>query len=451
MKKKVGIFVDHPIRDLNGMVLLCISLLKADDVECYLIPMNISNLELEIVNPDYILFPGYRQGAFKKYKEFKERGKVLGFLETEGGFYEYPEVIKNIVCFENPKFPDRVFSWGEVYKKICIENNFVLPDLITVSGNPRFDVPFHISKSALKEEDKYILVNAKFPGVVVRDDDEFESNKSYTSVFDLETQKAMYNKRSEFVLTIKKILNETDYKIKLRPHPFESLSFYKRQFSEFETSRVEILNNEDIYSAIRDSWCVISTNCTTSYDAHVSGVISLNLKYLSLIKDFNLLEGVSLDIASVDELIITLHNIKSGLISKKSSNQFLRVNDSIYNSGGHASVIIAENIIKDLKRIKAPRKGNKIWNIVTGNLKYNIHPTKKVLKSIVRLFKFEVQDFKKYALESRVSEWRKSYKYFDAQTVKERLKYLNIDLNSVIVSRKSFSNSVKLTRLEKIE
>jgi hypothetical protein len=81
---------------------------------------------------------------------------------------------------------------------------------------------------------------------------------------------------ADFVMLIKEIaLRHPDHTVVFRPHPSESLDFYRLAFKYFKN--VAVTNEGSVLNWIRSADLVIHSNCTTGIEAVLAGRPVLNL------------------------------------------------------------------------------------------------------------------------------------------------------------------------------
>ena len=95
--RRVAIVVDHPMRDLAGLVLVA-SELCGRGVVCHLVPLNRQDAEIWALRPDFVLLNFLRRGANEDFaRRLHRAGIPFGLLDTEGGVWpseaSYAEIL----------------------------------------------------------------------------------------------------------------------------------------------------------------------------------------------------------------------------------------------------------------------------------------------------------------------------------------------------------------------
>jgi hypothetical protein len=88
-------------------------------------------------------------------------------------------------------------------------------------------------------------------------------------------QQAVHDFADLVVLIKETALAYPDYKIVLRPHPSENLTFYRQAFSRIEN--IMVRRDKSVLNWIRSANLVIHSNCTTGIEAVLAGRPVLNL------------------------------------------------------------------------------------------------------------------------------------------------------------------------------
>src|SRR3972149_5168162 len=108
---RIAIVVDNPFRALPGLVLLAARLCQ-HGATCYLVPMNLRQVEIWSLAPDFVLLNYLRKTNEGFARQLIEAGLQVGVLDTEGG-------IVNLDDYEQSLPSDRsvcekvsvVFAW----------------------------------------------------------------------------------------------------------------------------------------------------------------------------------------------------------------------------------------------------------------------------------------------------------------------------------------------------
>lgn len=226
----------------------------------------------------------------------------LFYLHDEGafylrGFYEH-DIIRtyptNLVDEPQTK---QVFFWGERQKDIYASHTS--PDthpLLATVGAPRFDLCKRKYEKIDQErvshlQSKYgefILFCTRFPGFNPAPDviSPLGKRKLGYARYGLSTESQavrhvfnMWHKVGDDFISFVKLIQEAaffypDQQFLVRPHPAENHYFYKEAFSSFPN--IVIDHSGDLRPVIRAAKLVIHSECTSGFEAALSGTPSIN-------------------------------------------------------------------------------------------------------------------------------------------------------------------------------
>jgi surface carbohydrate biosynthesis protein len=139
-RNRVALIVDHPLRDLAGMILLARELAERD-VDVWLVPMCFQTREIFALAPDFVLLNYLRESNAGWVRSLHECGIAYGLLETEGGFYGDMNAYGRLF----PRDDDLVKGltvhcvWGERMAKWWREALSFDAGRLSLTGLPRFD------------------------------------------------------------------------------------------------------------------------------------------------------------------------------------------------------------------------------------------------------------------------------------------------------------------------
>ena len=85
-KPRVALVVDHPQRDLAGLVLTAFELCR-HGATCYLVPLNLQEREVWALAPDFVLLNYARLPNERFAHRLTEARIGFGVLDTEGGVW----------------------------------------------------------------------------------------------------------------------------------------------------------------------------------------------------------------------------------------------------------------------------------------------------------------------------------------------------------------------------
>ncbi len=189
-----------------------------------------------------------------------------------------------------------VCLWGALQKQVIAKQAPELASTLAVTGCPRFDLcgtNYSWIESAANEtihstHQPYILMCSRFTSIA---HDESIQNPFTRKVNPNIWPKAMslqdvselwytswqrdVHDFADFVVAVKEIAKTNpDYTIVLRPHPSESLDFYKEALKPFKN--IQVIRSGSVLGWIRSAEVVVHTNCTTGVEAILAGRPTIN-------------------------------------------------------------------------------------------------------------------------------------------------------------------------------
>jgi len=229
-------------------------------------------------------------------------GSAIMFIHDEGAMHQVDAWTQNVL--KNHHVDDirrrrisRVCVWGDRQKEVLSSYAPELSGIIRVTGSPRFDLcsPKYAwlteshTKATQSKYKPYILACSRFVNAAHADGqgDPFERRmnpaiwpdnfglKSIADIVFSQWQRAVHD-FADFVVLIKEIaIRHPHHTIVLRPHPSESLEFYRLAFTYFKN--VVVTNEGSVLKWIRSADLVVHSNCTTGIEAVLAGRPVLNL------------------------------------------------------------------------------------------------------------------------------------------------------------------------------
>lgn len=303
------------------------------------------------------LGPGMKQymRAWKNYGH-----KIVG-LDEEALTYFSDQQYFNVNIEKNiEKYADKLIVLGDKHKKTI--SKIVSKNFFEVIGNPRFDLYLKkyrvIFDGEVKEIQsrykKFILITSRFGNV-------FMNRKSIGKIkrlLDLN-----YQRQSEFLaplflkLTVLLAKKFPKKNFIIRPHPSESINFWKSKLSKFNNCKV--IYEKNIAPWIIASDVVIQNRCTTGLEAFM-----LNKPTISFDPIFKkdphkrLFKEISYIATSQNDVIKLLNQNK--IKNKKKKNQLKKYIKNFKNLS-----TTSEKLIKSFNNIKIQSENNlNTFNII---------------------------------------------------------------------------------------
>ena len=381
---KILLPIETTSRELFYKLYLCNCLIRLG-FECYIGKKNqIYNL-FSRLGPFIFIDKGFHLGISEKiYDEIRKNNGILVSLDEEGGV-DYADL--RTVATRYPKLlfdcAEKVFVWGSKQKQFLEKKGFTNFKII-ISGHPRFQLlkPKYINhyKDEIKiikdkEKDFILILNNCSIGNNIKGD-KFVIKNYKNRINNIEDIIEFDKLKIKQILRLCQLIVEnTNEKVVVRPHPEENHEIYKNYFSS--NSRVIINTEMSVIPWIINSKFVIHPDCTTAIEAAFLGktVYSI-LPYF----DENLVAYSPYKVSKVffneDDLVNYIENTEL----KPPANVMPILND--YFSYDKNS---SEIVIKELENI---RKNN--LNVSRKDLKIRYKIYSKLLlsfKKVINTFK----------------------------------------------------------------
>lgn len=231
-----------------------------------------------------------------------QRRSITMFHQDEGAMHPVNSWTENVlqkhyVDHIRKRNISRVCMWGARQKQVYVDHAPEVTGAVTVTGSPRFDLclPKYAWMTAERSADlqarhaPYILICTRFTAIAHAEGivDPFRRKlnpKIWPESFDMAEVTNLWFAKwrrdvqdfADFVVLTKEIAAHfPGYTIVLRPHPSESLAFYRQAFSSF--ANVVVTREGGVLPWIRSAALVVHSNCTTGIEAVLAGRPVLNL------------------------------------------------------------------------------------------------------------------------------------------------------------------------------
>lgn len=287
--RRIGLVVDHPLRDLDGMCLVA-QLLCERGHEAVLLPFYTQHLDLPNLDLDLIVLNYVRPANRALVRAAAARGIALAVLDTEGGLIPEggPTSANGIATFLRQSGIDRQLAlymfWGEHLRDALVENTALPASRAIVTGCPRFDLAHTVASAS--QDQAPVLVNTNFPVVNSAHSDDYSIDaKALRSVGFSEREIAVLAENVRKVMqrmidTVRTLAEaRPNRQFIIRPHPFERSEPYETAFSDHANVRVERFGTA--MEALAGCACLLHVNCTTAIEACLCGVPPIALDFVN--------------------------------------------------------------------------------------------------------------------------------------------------------------------------
>ena len=286
----IGLPMETKVRDLDGRLYLAMHLAASGFSCCMGHRRSVQQYLIKEGGPFAYVDKGGSANSTRKalFRRMQERGGLLIRMDEEGGVYA-----ENCIALMHRNPPDivdmssKTFLWGDWQKSELLKNERSFDaGKIAVVGNPRFDLcrrqfaPYFLEqqKDTRFKGDPYVLINTSF-----------QRANHYLGAEKLKElrSKAMgkaYNVQHEnmlhyyhellsgfFIKAVRAMAREiSPRRIVIRPHPTESLEFYRTTFSGIEN--VHVIREGPVQKWLVNAAAVIHHGCTTAIESFVHGL-----------------------------------------------------------------------------------------------------------------------------------------------------------------------------------
>jgi surface carbohydrate biosynthesis protein len=361
LKPRVAVIVDHPQRDLAGLVLSAIELCQRGAV-CHLVPLNLEDKEVWGLAPDLVLLNFFRPSNESFVRRLRSAGISYGLLDTEGALWESVEAYAANFWKDDTlmKGAVGVCLWGPRVADHLLAQKRFTSSQVTVTGCPRFDFYNPAWRSVLWDGAggaegsgrKRVLINTLYnignSQLVSREKNAAELERvhgwprSKVEQY-LEDESEAIRGFIELAGRLARAFPEVD--VLLRPHPFESPDVYRRGLSGHPN--VWIRCEGPVQPRIFGSVAVIQRSCTTAVEAALAGVPGLSPQWIPAPSLNPMAEDVSEACADYADLESRLREILSARYRQPDSLRSRTecvIRDWFFSSDGRAHERVGEAI-----------------------------------------------------------------------------------------------------------
>lgn len=290
MKKfTVGLIVDNPTRDLDGLILVARELCRRG-CRVFLIHMYSQGFEVPALGLDLVVLNYARKANTKLIQAYKKMGIYVCVLDTEGGVWEdEKQFVSSVNHEECADLVDMYCFWGERQKRAFKSMTRFDVDKLRVTGCPRYDFYHESLQMAIP-----ILREFKRPPILVisnfalsnprfaLSDQEVDNmvQAGYEYKYALIRREVDAANRKSLKEVIRNLARDfPDNEIIVRPHPFEQDDDYKAEFCHL--NNVVVTRSGAVASWLKPSSIAIHCNSSVAIDAFMMRRSMLTLGWVS--------------------------------------------------------------------------------------------------------------------------------------------------------------------------
>ena len=308
----VALVVDHPQRDLLGLVMVAYRLC-AQGVTCHLVPARLAKLELAGLAPDVVLLNHVKRVDEPIVEMLADIGARIAVLDTEGGVIESFETYERGLSTRHDlrRVVDCYCAWGPEFSARAEQRRWFERADLVVTGPPRFDfyrppwrsvVPeldapdLDQGRSAVLLAGTFTLANSRFLSV---EEEcrilEEEAHQDRTFIENrLQVEKRCLQGMVELANELAQWAPEVQWLY--RPHPFERRETYEAALDGGVTLRP----HGSVQSWLLSVDALIQRGSTTAVEAALAGATILSPDWLPEWLDIDAIHMVSIACADVD-------------------------------------------------------------------------------------------------------------------------------------------------------
>lgn len=320
---RVGIIVDHPKRDLDGVIMLSYALAQKGHI-AFIIPNYEQATDTPLLDLDIIIVNFARPANLELVRGYAKQNIRVVVMDTEAGVMaeqgaNSPQQLSRFIkSSDYSQLLSGYIFWGsELYSVFKGEQS--LPEQkLFLTGIPRFDFTSTQWRSLLSHErSDYILINCNFPIVNPRfvKDGHNEIDTMVKAGWGRKYSEQVFRDLSHIIKqvteTIQRLAQDFPSETFLvRPHPFENAEYYRDAFKAY--SNVVVDGRGSVLNVINHSKCIIHLNCGTSVEAVMLGKLPVSLECFNtphMSQHSKLPSKVSLPVASYEELHQSIKNL----------------------------------------------------------------------------------------------------------------------------------------------
>lgn len=286
MVMRVCLIVDHPLRDLDGLVLVGAQLLRRD-VEVFLLPMY-QRHEVFLLQPDLVVV-NYLRFANASFVEACVRSGIrVTVLDTEGGVVQDVHAFARRVC-QYLHLVSLYCTWGRKQYAALEGCDRLTHGTLVLTGCPRYDFASERWTEAIRDVDSrwdgIILVNTNFPIInprfqsTQREVKELVAGMGYDREWVLAFMEQSKVAQTELINATRAMAARfSDVVFVVRPHPFENPGAYETAFAG--QTNVHVVQSGTVLEWIQKARAVLHVFCSTAIETFLMGKEPVLLQWI---------------------------------------------------------------------------------------------------------------------------------------------------------------------------
>lgn len=447
-KLRIGLSVNHPNRDLPGMVLVARTLVERG-AEVYLVPKDLLRQEALYLKLDLVLLNYLRTTNERHARRLLEGGTALAVLDAEGGVMpsfdwfrvKLPrdeKLLKGISVF---------CSWGSHVAERAVGTGLFEASQVAVTGYPKMDFyrePFRgVVHDLTSELDRFtrplVLINTRFSLVNPEFGSRDGQRMAFVKRFGLADEEvARWQGIMEHAVTgMADTANQLarrfpEVTFVFRVHPFESEKPYSELLEPLPN--LHLLREGGIEGWLLRADAVIHRCCSTAIEAGLVGIPSFSTRWIALHEEIESTECVSVPCDNFEALATAIGEVARGTFHIPHGVQAAleeTIGRWFYRIDGQSHLRVAERL---LSAAAAPRAYPAVpWRNAYYGANYPTKPMsfgESMLWKALALLRLPVAlrgDTGRSGARDNRKEWDQSPKAYDAGQVQGWLDRLGAD------------------------
>jgi surface carbohydrate biosynthesis protein len=430
---RIALIVDHPLRDLSGLVLLARQL-ALEGAQVFFVPMYCQDREIFTLQPDFVLLNYLRKNNEAFVSKLAEAGIQYGILDTEGGFYGDMRGYSEVLSYRSDLYQKIRCNliWGERMMKFWQED-FPHAHRLILTGLPRFD--FYSPRYRNLKLD-FLSDNFKQKPMLLINTKVAIANPLFVSLeqeIDLYRHKLkMPEEKIQFYLKVgRESIADTieltkqvaqsfpQSQVVLRPHPHENHKTYETALNG-ESANISVHREGSVTPWILQSSVILHRQCTTAIEAALAGKPALAPLWVRTSSFAPDAEEVSFLVKTPEEMneLIQTALSTSGLsqtVKQKDSLEKI-INTWLYKMDGQSHIRAAQAVLESIdphQKINSARADDLIFKTFASRsgLKGQAYDLFNRLGQSIPAILWKVES-------QRLKKWASTQKYFTPQDIR---------------------------------
>jgi surface carbohydrate biosynthesis protein len=354
---RVALLVDHPQRDLAGLVLLA-ARLGSRGVTSFLVPSRLAGRELACLAPDVAVLNHLRDFDVSLVRLLTDLGSRIAVLDTEGGVLaSFDAYDRGLADDQTRRAVDRYFSWGPKLAEHVLGNGWLNGAQVAVTGHPRFDLyqdPWRRTvgtwagtttareRPILLVVGSFNLANPRF--LSVEQEVELLVSRAQQDRGAVERRLEVERAALSSLVVLTNALADAlpSARVVYRPHPFECVETYSSLLSE----RVELCRSGSAIEWILQADALIQRGSTLAVEGAMAGIPVFSPEWLPDWSRVEWVRSLSTPCSDLDELVAGLRCAieRRGQAQEISAEGEALIRDWFFDCDGGANERVADGL-----------------------------------------------------------------------------------------------------------